>query len=66
MSEKALVESIHVEMKQHFTQGEKYLLVTPGNYGADYLREHMPYLLNEISSAAIMWEKPLIWLWIWA
>ncbi len=30
MSEKALVESIHVEMKQHFTQGEKYLLVTPG------------------------------------
>ena len=24
-----------------FTQGEKYLLVTPGNYGADYLREHM-------------------------
>ena len=41
MSEKALIESIHVEMKQHFTQGEKYLLVTPGNYGADYLREHM-------------------------
>ena len=41
MSEKALVESIHVEMKQHFAQGEEYLLVTPGNYGADYLREHM-------------------------
>ena len=41
MSEKALIESIHVEMKQHFTQGEEYLLVTPGNYGADYLREHM-------------------------
>lgn len=41
MSEKALVESIHVEMKSHFAQGESYLLVTPGNYGADYLREHM-------------------------
>lgn len=41
MSEKALVESIHVEMKQHVAQGEEYLLVTPGNYGADYLREHM-------------------------
>ena len=41
MSEKALVESIRVEMKQHVAQGEKYLLVTPGNYGADYLREHM-------------------------
>lgn len=41
MSEKALIESIHVEMKQHVAQGEEYLLVTPGNYGADYLREHM-------------------------
>ena len=41
MSEKALVESIHVEMKQHFVQGEQYILATPGNYGADYLREHM-------------------------
>lgn len=41
MSEKALVESIRVEMKQHVAQGEEYLLVTPGNYGADYPREHM-------------------------
>ena len=41
MSEKALVESIHVEMKQHFAQDEQYILATPGNYGADYLREHM-------------------------
>ena len=41
MSERALIASIQVEMKQHFCQGEKYLLVTPGNYGADYLREHM-------------------------
>ena len=41
MSERALVESIHVEMKQRFLQGEEYLLVTPGNYGEDYLREHM-------------------------
>jgi cobalt-precorrin-5B (C1)-methyltransferase len=41
MSERALIESIHVEMKQHYIQGEEYLLVTPGNYGADYLKEHM-------------------------
>ena len=48
MSEVALVQSIRVEMKQHFSQGEEYLLVTPGNYGADYLREHMnlPYEKN--------------------
>lgn len=41
MSEKALVESIRVEMQQHYRQGEEYLIVTPGNYGAQYLRSHM-------------------------
>lgn len=48
MSETALIQSIHVEMKQHFSQGEEYILATPGNYGADYLREHMdlPYERN--------------------
>lgn len=48
MSEAALIQSIRVEMKQHYAQGERYLLVTPGNYGADYLREHMdlPYEKN--------------------
>lgn len=48
MSEAALVQSIHVEMKQHFLQGEEYILVTPGNYGADYLKEYMdlPYEKN--------------------
>lgn len=48
MSEAALIESIRVEMRQHYAQGERYLLATPGNYGADYLREHMdlPYEKN--------------------
>lgn len=41
MSEKALIDTIRVEMKQHHVQGENYLLVTPGNYGADYLKEQM-------------------------
>lgn len=41
MSEKALINSIRVEMSQHAAMGEQYMLVTPGNYGADYLREHM-------------------------
>ena len=41
MSEKALIRSIEVEMSQHVAQGEQYILITPGNYGADYLREHM-------------------------
>ena len=36
-----LIESIRVEMSQKRAEGMEYLLVTPGNYGADYLREHM-------------------------
>lgn len=48
MSEKALVESIRVEMKQHYSQGENYLLMTPGNYGLEYLkeRESLPFERN--------------------
>lgn len=48
MSEAALIESIRVEMRQRHAQGEEYILATPGNYGADYLREHMtlPYEKN--------------------
>lgn len=41
MSESALIASIQVEMKMKYQSGEEYLLVTPGNYGADYLKNHM-------------------------
>lgn len=41
MSEKALIESIRVEMKQHVSRGEEYLLMTPGNYGEEYLKDQM-------------------------
>ncbi|MCD7817586.1 MAG: cobalt-precorrin-5B (C(1))-methyltransferase CbiD [Lachnospiraceae bacterium] len=38
MSEEALIASIRVEMKQKIADGERYLLITPGNYGADFIR----------------------------
>lgn len=41
MSEAALVKSIEVEMRQKVRNGAEYLLVTPGNYGAAYLKEQM-------------------------
>ena len=41
MSEAALIKSIEVEMRQKVENGAAYLLVTPGNYGASFLREHM-------------------------
>ena len=48
MSEEALISTIRVEMEMRKAQGDRVLLVTPGNYGADYLREHMdlPYEKN--------------------
>ncbi|MCD8348329.1 MAG: cobalt-precorrin-5B (C(1))-methyltransferase CbiD [Lachnospiraceae bacterium] len=38
MSEEALIASIRVEMKQKAANGEQYILITPGNYGADFIR----------------------------
>jgi cobalt-precorrin-5B (C1)-methyltransferase len=38
MSEEALIASIRLEMKQKYANGERYLLITPGNYGADFIR----------------------------
>lgn len=38
MSEEALIASIRVEMKQKVANGEQYILITPGNYGADFIR----------------------------
>lgn len=37
MSESALIETIRVEMRQLIVNGEKYLVITPGNYGKDFL-----------------------------
>lgn len=47
MSEEALVESIRVEMRQKVASGACYLLVTPGNYGETFLREHMTLPFSE-------------------
>lgn len=47
MSETALIKSIEVEMRQKVENGAEYLLVTPGNYGAAYLREHMDLPFEE-------------------
>ena len=38
MSEKALVDTIRVELNQRKVGGDKYVLLTPGNYGCDFIR----------------------------
>ena len=38
MSEQALVDTIRVELRQRRANGAEDILLTPGNYGADYIR----------------------------
>ena len=39
MSEKALVDTIRVELTQRKASGEEAVMLTPGNYGAEFIRE---------------------------
>lgn len=41
MSEKALVETIRVELRQRRENGADFVLLTPGNYGSDFIRLDM-------------------------
>ena len=41
MSEEALVDSIRLEIRQRKALGETRLILAPGNYGLDYLRDAM-------------------------
>ena len=43
MSEQALVDTIRVEMNQLAVSGVRKIILTPGNYGETYLREHLPH-----------------------
>ncbi len=38
MSEQALIDTISVEINMKKAEGKRYLLVTPGNYGMDYVK----------------------------
>ena len=39
MSEQALVDTIRVELHQRRANGAEYVLLTPGNYGSDYIQK---------------------------
>ena len=41
MSEQALVDTIHVELRQRREGGADYVLLAPGNYGVDYIKGTM-------------------------
>ena len=39
MSEQALVDTIRVELRQRRENGAQYVLLTPGNYGSEFIRD---------------------------
>ena len=40
MSEKAMIDTMRVEMKVHMEAGAEYLIAVPGNYGKDFLESY--------------------------
>ena len=46
MSEAALVETIRTEIRMQQALGHRYLILAPGNYGLDFLKEYDPKLLK--------------------
>lgn len=47
MSEKAIIDTIETQIRQLHIQGEKSLLVTPGNYGMSYVSDYLKLDLKE-------------------
>lgn len=47
MSEKALIETILVEMKVLKASNLDYIMITPGNYGVDFIKAHLKVDLDK-------------------
>ena len=61
MSEKALIDTIAVDIRMHRAQNEDILLMAPGNYGLDYLKAayHSPLRpLPHRLSLSPFWHPP--------
>ena len=48
MSEQALLDTIEVEMKVRLAEKYKYLIIAPGNYGLDFLKEQYSIEENDV------------------
>lgn len=42
MSDNALIETIRTELNQKMAEGNDCIILTPGNYGADFLKDNFP------------------------
>lgn len=47
MSEAALIETIKIELNMQHTLGKKQILICPGNYGIDFVKDNLQLDLNQ-------------------
>ena len=47
MSEKALTDTIRLELKMHRARGSEFVILIPGNYGMNYMRDHLPWNVED-------------------
>lgn len=46
MSDQALIDTIRLELKQRRLNGTEHIVLTPGNYGMDFIRQHFSITPN--------------------
>ena len=47
MSEKALTDTIRLELKMQRAHGGEFVILIPGNYGMNYMRDHLPWNVKD-------------------
>lgn len=47
MSEKALTDTIRLDLKMHRVRGGEFVILIPGNYGMNYMRDHLPWNVED-------------------
>ena len=58
MSEKALVDTIRLELDSLYAQGQRIAFLCPGNYGADFARDTLGLDLSH--KRAALWDGPYV------
>ena len=47
MSQQAILDTIEIELKQHRVMNKKYIAMSPGNYGQEYMKKAYGYDLDQ-------------------
>ena len=65
MSSRAVLETIRVELRQRREEGADRVVVSPGNYGLDFMRRAYGYNLDQSVKCGNFIGETMIWRWRW-